>query len=144
MAFLIPDAPHATRRLTQREAVVVVSRKRDDYHTVEKRQLKWDQVWETFKDVKTYLYFMLGFCANLPNGATSNCKLAISNCELCEILTTFYSWYSCRERSRLYDVRDNIATDPLRHLHRPYDVGLKFACGFIVLVTLSKLCRHCG
>lgn len=71
---MIPDAPHSTKRLTRREAVVVVSRKRDDYHVVEKRQLKWDQVKETFKDVKTYLYFLLGFFANVPNGATSNCE----------------------------------------------------------------------
>jgi predicted membrane protein len=74
IGFWIPDAPHATTRLTRREAVVVVSRKRDDYHVVEKRQLKMNQVWETVKDVKTYLYFLLGFFANVPNGATSNCK----------------------------------------------------------------------
>lgn len=66
MAVFIPDAPHCTRWLTRREAVVVVSRKRYDYHTVEKRQLKWDQVWETVKDPKIYLYFFLGFFANVP------------------------------------------------------------------------------
>jgi hypothetical protein len=55
MAVLIPDAPYATRFLTRREAVVCMSRKRDDYHTVEKRQLKMDQVWEAIKDLKTYL-----------------------------------------------------------------------------------------
>ncbi|WVQ83358.1 hypothetical protein IAT38_005497 [Cryptococcus sp. DSM 104549] len=72
MGIIVPDAPHAARWLSRREAVVTVSRKRDDYHTVDKRQLKWDQVWETGKDVKTYLYFFLGFFANVPNGATSN------------------------------------------------------------------------
>ena len=46
IGFIIPDAPHSTKRLTRREAVVVVSRKRDDYGVVEKRQLKWDQVKE--------------------------------------------------------------------------------------------------
>lgn len=55
MAVLIPDAPYATRFLTRREAVVCMSRKRDDYHTVEKRQLKMDQAWEAVKDLKTYL-----------------------------------------------------------------------------------------
>ncbi|WWC59270.1 uncharacterized protein I303_101820 [Kwoniella dejecticola CBS 10117] len=72
MGILIPDAPHTARWLNRREAVVTMSRKRHDYHTVEKRQLKWDQVWETVKDIKTYLYFFLGFFANVPNGATSN------------------------------------------------------------------------
>jgi len=73
MGFVIPDAPNTTKRLTRREAVLVLSRKRDDHYTVEKRQLKLDQVWETVKDPKTYLYFLLGFFANVPNGATSNC-----------------------------------------------------------------------
>ncbi|ORY34305.1 major facilitator superfamily domain-containing protein [Naematelia encephala] len=72
MIIVIPDAPHTTRFLSRREAVVVMSRKRNDHHTVEKRQLKWDQVKETFLDPKTYLYFFLGFFANVPNGATSN------------------------------------------------------------------------
>ena len=74
MGILIPDAPHSSRWFSRREAVVIMSRKRHDHHTVEKRQLRWDQVWETVRDVKTYLYFFLGFFANVPNGATSNCK----------------------------------------------------------------------
>ncbi|KAK4688568.1 MFS transporter, ACS family, allantoate permease, partial [Tremellales sp. Uapishka_1] len=72
MAVVLPDAPHNARWLTRREAVITVSRKRHDHHTVEKRQMRWDQVYETACDVKTYLYFFLGFFANVPNGATSN------------------------------------------------------------------------
>ncbi|WRT64798.1 uncharacterized protein IL334_001732 [Kwoniella shivajii] len=72
MGFLIPDSPHTAKWLTRREAVITMSRKRHDHHTVEKRQLKWDQVKETVLDVKIYLYFLLGFFANVPNGATSN------------------------------------------------------------------------
>ena len=59
-----------------------MSRKRHDHHTVEKRQLKWDQVFEWAKDPKTYLYFCLGFFANVPNGGTSNCKPLASLKEL--------------------------------------------------------------
>jgi hypothetical protein len=51
-----------------------MSRKRHDHHTVEKRQLRWEQVWECAKDPKVYLFFLLGLFANIPNGATSNCK----------------------------------------------------------------------
>lgn len=72
MGIVIPDAPHQSRWLTRREAVVTVSRKRHDHAGVEKRQLHWEQVWETARDPKTYLYFCLGFFANVPNGATSN------------------------------------------------------------------------
>lgn len=72
MGFMIPDSPHESRWLTRREAVVTLSRKRHDHATVEKRQLRWEQVWETARDPKTYLFFSLGFFANVPNGATSN------------------------------------------------------------------------
>lgn len=72
MGIVIPDSPHQSRWLTRREAVVTLSRKRHDNAGVEKRQLRWDQVWETARDPKTYLYFFLGFFANVPNGATSN------------------------------------------------------------------------
>lgn len=71
MAFLVPEAPHKSRWLTRREGVVTMSRKRDDYHFVEKRQFTWSQVKETVKDIKVYLYFLLGFFANvvsLPAG----------------------------------------------------------------------------
>ena len=44
MAFIIPDSPYTSKRFTRQEKVVIMSRKRDDYHAVEKRQLKWDQV----------------------------------------------------------------------------------------------------
>jgi hypothetical protein len=72
MGIVLPDSPHTSRWLSRREAVVVMSRKRHDHHTVEKHQLRWDQVIEWAKDLKTYLYFLLGFFANVPNGATSN------------------------------------------------------------------------
>ena len=43
MGILIPDSPYTSRWFTRREKIVIVSRKRDDYHGIEKRQLKWDQ-----------------------------------------------------------------------------------------------------
>lgn len=72
MGTMIPDSPQPSRWLTRREAVVTLSRKRHNHATVEKRQLRWEQVWETVQDPKAYLYFLLGFFANVPNGGTSN------------------------------------------------------------------------
>jgi MFS family permease len=72
MAFIIPDSPYTTTRFTREEKIVLMSRKRDDYHSIDKRQTKWCQVKETFLDHKTYLYFLLGTTANIPNGGTSN------------------------------------------------------------------------
>jgi hypothetical protein len=56
MGFIIPDSPYCTKRFTREEKIVIMSRKRGDYHAVDKRQTKWDQVKETALDVKTYLY----------------------------------------------------------------------------------------
>jgi hypothetical protein len=72
MGYIIPDSPYTTKRFTREEKIIILSRKRDDYHAVEKRQTKWDQVKEAALDVKTYLYFFLGLTANIPNGGTSN------------------------------------------------------------------------
>ena len=72
MAFIIPDSPYTSKRFTRQEKIVIMSRKRDDYHAVEKRQLKWDQIRESALDVRTYLFFLLGLTANIPNGGTSN------------------------------------------------------------------------
>jgi len=87
MAFIIPDSPYTTKRFTREEKIVIMSRKREDYHAVEKRQLKWDQassalfpkllglmiqIKESVLDIRTYLFFLLGLTANIPNGGTSN------------------------------------------------------------------------
>lgn len=72
MGFLVPDSPYTARGFNREEKQIIMSRKRDDYHAVEKRQFKWDQVKESILDVKTYLYFFLGLTANIPNGGTSN------------------------------------------------------------------------
>lgn len=74
MGVVLPDAPHTAKWLTRREKVIVVSRKRHDYHNVDRRQFKLDQFIETLKDPKTYLYFLLGAFANIPNGG-SQCLL---------------------------------------------------------------------
>jgi hypothetical protein len=72
MGIIIPDSPYSTRYFSRQDRVIIQSRKRDDYHGVEKRQLRWGQVKESMLDVKTYLYFFLGLSANIPNGGTSN------------------------------------------------------------------------
>lgn len=59
MAFLIPDAPHRARPwFSRREAVVILARKRFDHHTIERKELKMDQVKESLKDPKTYLFWV--------------------------------------------------------------------------------------
>jgi hypothetical protein len=61
MFYFIPDAPHTTKWLTRRQAVVVVARKRNEGAGIDKKEFQRSQVWDTLKDPKTYLYFFLGF-----------------------------------------------------------------------------------
>jgi hypothetical protein len=65
MSVLIPDSPYETKRFTREEKIIIMSRKRGDYHNVEKRQIKWKQVFECAKDPKMWLYFFLGLTANI-------------------------------------------------------------------------------
>lgn len=72
MGIIIPDSPYGTRYFSRQDKIIIQSRKRHDYHGVEKRQLRWGQIKESVTDVKTYLFFFLGLSANIPNGGTSN------------------------------------------------------------------------
>lgn len=39
---------------------------------VEQQSINWSQVKEAYLDYKTWLFFTLGFVANIPNGGISN------------------------------------------------------------------------
>ena len=72
MFIFIPDSPFQTHWFSRTEKLIIVSRKRDDHHGVEKRAWDKEQLIEGFVDPKTYLFFLFGFTANVPNGGTSN------------------------------------------------------------------------
>ncbi|KAJ7600577.1 MFS general substrate transporter [Mycena floridula] len=70
--IFIPDSPYQTHWFTRKERLIIVSRKRDDMNVTDNREWKSDQAIEAFIDPKTYLFFLFGFTANVPNGGTSN------------------------------------------------------------------------
>ncbi|TFL04919.1 MFS general substrate transporter [Pterulicium gracile] len=70
--FFVPESPFETHWFTRTERLMLVSRKRDDHHGVERRQWDAGQMKEAAVDPKTYLFFLFGFTANVPNGGTSN------------------------------------------------------------------------
>ncbi|KAJ6504899.1 MFS general substrate transporter [Mycena vitilis] len=72
MFIFIPDSPYQTRWFTRAERLIIVSRKRDDQSGPDNRHWNSSQAIEAFMDVKTYLFFLFGFTANVPNGGTSN------------------------------------------------------------------------
>ncbi|KAJ7281916.1 MFS general substrate transporter [Mycena rebaudengoi] len=72
MFIFIPDSPYQTHWFTRTERLIIVSRKRDDQNGPDNRHWSPSQALEAFMDVKTYLFFLFGFTANVPNGGTSN------------------------------------------------------------------------
>jgi len=70
--IFVPDSPYHTHWFTRQERLIIVSRKREDQNVTDSRQWKPDQALEAFIDPKTYLFFLFGFTANVPNGGTSN------------------------------------------------------------------------
>ncbi|KAJ7113689.1 MFS general substrate transporter [Mycena crocata] len=72
MFIFIPDSPYQTHWFTRAERLIVVSRKRDDQNGPDNRHWSSSQAIEGFMDIKTYLFFLFGFTANVPNGGTSN------------------------------------------------------------------------
>ncbi|KAJ6624935.1 MFS general substrate transporter [Mycena sp. CBHHK59/15] len=70
--IFIPDSPYQTHWFTRAERLIIVSRKRDDQNGPDNRHWSPSQAIEAFMDIKTYLFFLFGFTANVPNGGTSN------------------------------------------------------------------------
>jgi hypothetical protein len=126
MGIIIPDSPYSTRYFSRQDRVIIQSRKRDDYHGVEKRQLRWSQVKESVLDVKTYLYFFLGLSANIPNGGTSNFgTLMTQGFGFNTLQTTLLQSRSCRPSVRksltispIRIVSDYLHVSPISHLER--------------------------
>ncbi|KAJ7257958.1 MFS general substrate transporter [Mycena haematopus] len=72
MFFVVPDSPYQTHWFSRAERLIIVSRKRDDQNGTDNRHWDASQALEAFMDIKTYLFFLFGFTANVPNGGTSN------------------------------------------------------------------------
>lgn len=70
--FFLPDSPVTAPMLSQKERRWAVERLRENQTGVENKHLKRYQVIEAFKDPKLYLFFLLGFVGNVPNGGISN------------------------------------------------------------------------
>ncbi len=69
--FILPDNPVKSYFLSDRLKIVAVERLRFEQVGIENKTIKWDQVRETFLDIKTYLYMLMVFAVNLTNGATT-------------------------------------------------------------------------
>ncbi len=55
---LMPDSPMEAKYLSEREKVVAVERLRANQMGVASREWRWDHVWETLLDFKTWCWFV--------------------------------------------------------------------------------------
>ncbi|KAF2972556.1 hypothetical protein GQX73_g902 [Xylaria multiplex] len=70
--FLVPNSPVKFRGFNHEERLLMIARMRQNQTGVEQQHINWSQVMEAFLDYKTWLFFVLGIVANVPNGGISN------------------------------------------------------------------------
>ncbi|KAL5526554.1 hypothetical protein ACEPAF_8278 [Sanghuangporus sanghuang] len=66
--FFLPDSPATAKFLKGNDRVLALERLRDNNMGTESKVWKWDQFWEAFRDLKTYLWFSMLFLAACPSG----------------------------------------------------------------------------
>ncbi|KAF9691997.1 hypothetical protein EKO04_009925 [Ascochyta lentis] len=70
LAFM-PDSPMKAKYLTEREKVIAVERLRANQMGIQSGTWKWDQVWETFIDFKTWCWFFAIVAISIASGGIS-------------------------------------------------------------------------
>ncbi|GAQ44206.1 hypothetical protein AtubIFM55763_009871 [Aspergillus tubingensis] len=69
--LFMPDSPMEAKFLSEREKVIAVERLRANQMGIISREWRWDHVWETAYDVKTWLWFFLIVTISIPSGGIS-------------------------------------------------------------------------
>ncbi|CAL5867860.1 uncharacterized protein PFLUO_LOCUS2081 [Penicillium psychrofluorescens] len=83
--LFLPDSPVSARFLSEQEKIAALERVRLDQAGTHNKHIKKYQVFETFKDIRTWLMFVIIMCLGIPNGGNS----AFSN-----IITVSFGWTS--------------------------------------------------
>ncbi|KAF6820618.1 allantoate permease [Colletotrichum plurivorum] len=69
--ILMPDSPISAKYLTEREKVIAVERLRANQMGMQSGNWRWDHVWETFTDLKTWCWFVLIIAISIASGGIS-------------------------------------------------------------------------
>ncbi|KAL2170676.1 hypothetical protein VTG60DRAFT_4518 [Thermothelomyces hinnuleus] len=69
--ILMPDSPMEAKYLTEREKVIAVERVRANQMGVASRAWRWDHVWETLWDLKTWCWFIAIVSISIASGGIS-------------------------------------------------------------------------
>ncbi|TQN68781.1 putative transporter [Colletotrichum shisoi] len=72
LAGLLPNSPRTIWGFTHDEKLIMIARMRRNQTGIEQRRINWGQIKEAYLDYKTWLFTLLGFMSNVPNGGISN------------------------------------------------------------------------
>ncbi|KAK7969946.1 hypothetical protein PG988_009019 [Apiospora saccharicola] len=72
LALLLPNSPRTIRGFSHDERLLMIARMRRNQTGIEQRRVHWGQIREAYADYKTWLFTLLGFMSNVPNGGISN------------------------------------------------------------------------
>jgi hypothetical protein len=68
----LPNSPRTIWGFSRDEKLLMIARMRRNQTGVEQNKINWKQIKEAYLDYKTWLFTLLGFTANIPNGGISN------------------------------------------------------------------------
>lgn len=85
VVIFLPDSPITAKFLSEEEKVAALERVRLDQGGTHNKHIKKYQIVETFKDIRTWIMFIIIMCIGIPNGGNS----AFSN-----IITKSFGWTS--------------------------------------------------
>ncbi|WYZ45719.1 hypothetical protein EsH8_VIII_001035 [Colletotrichum jinshuiense] len=72
LALMLPNSPRTIWGFTHDEKLIMIARMRRNQTGIEQRRINWGQIKEAYMDYKTWLFTLLGFVSNVPNGGISN------------------------------------------------------------------------
>ncbi|GJC85488.1 putative transporter C757.13 [Colletotrichum liriopes] len=72
LVIMLPNSPRTIWGFTHEEKLIMIARMRRNQTGIEQRRINWGQIKEAYLDYKTWLFTLLGFMSNVPNGGISN------------------------------------------------------------------------
>ncbi|KAJ0295345.1 hypothetical protein COL516b_012661 [Colletotrichum fioriniae] len=72
LALCLPNSPRTIWGFNHEEKLIMIARMRRNQTGIEQRRINWGQIKEAYMDYKTWLFTLLGFVSNVPNGGISN------------------------------------------------------------------------
>jgi MFS family permease len=72
IAFLLPNTVASFRGFSHEEKLIMIARVAGNQTGRQHRRIDFAQIKEAYLDYKTWMFFLLGLVANVPNGGISN------------------------------------------------------------------------